>query len=216
MSSPPALLQDLRDRLARIERGQAGRAPPPIPLAAALDGHLPDGGLARGALHEVLASDPGAALGFCALLLGRAEGPVLWIAPRADAVWPPGLHRLGLGIDRLILAQYRKPEDGLWALEEALRCPALGGAVLQLARLDLIAARRLQLAAEAGGGLGLLLREGAEAGGAANAITRWRVAALPGQGTLWRLDLLRCRGGQPASWPVAWREGGLEAAAGMA
>ncbi|WBV44818.1 ImuA family protein [Pseudoroseomonas cervicalis] len=217
MPASPDQLAALRHRLARIERGLGEAPPPPLRLAPAIDRHLPEGGLARGALHEVTAADPGAALGFCALLLGRAGGTVLWIAPRPDALWPPGLRPLGLPVERLVLARYRQPQDGLWALEEALRSPALAGALLQIPSLPMLAARRLQLAAEAGGGIGLLLRDAAEAdpdspapGGAANALTRWHIASEPGGGTpCWRLRLLRCRGGRPAAWRVAAGPEGL-------
>ena len=166
-------------------------------------------------MHEVLAAEPGAAAGFCALLLARTGGTVLWIAAEPDA-WPPGLARFGLSPADLVLVQAPRPVDGLWAMEEALRCSGVSGALLVLRTLDLTAARRLQLAAESRrrarfppppgrGGI---------AGGASAALTRWRVGALPGTGGAgkhdlgdprWQLDLLRCRGGKPGSWQVVWR-----------
>jgi protein ImuA len=217
----PALLSALRARIARLDR--SGGALPEadgggIPLCEGIDAALPGGGgLSRAAVHEVLAAEPGAAAGFCALLLARAGGTVLWIAAEPDA-WPPGLARFGLSPADLVLVQAPRPVDGLWAMEEALRCPGVAGALLVLKGLDLTAARRLQLAAEAGGALGLLLRPDEEdsAGGASAALTRWRVGALPGTGgggagkhdlgdPRWQLDLLRCRGGKPGRWQVVWR-----------
>lgn len=217
----PALLSALRARIARLDRsgGAASAAEAGgsggIPLCEAIDAALPGGGgLSRAAVHEVLAAEPGAAAGFCALLLARAGGTVLWIAAEPDA-WPPGLARFGLSPADLVLVRAPRPVDGLWAMEEALRCSGVSGALLVLRTLDLTAARRLQLAAEAGGAVGLLLRpdDEEEAGGASAALTRWRVGALPGTGSAahdlgdprWRLDLLRCRGGRPASWQVVWR-----------
>ncbi|MCO6419956.1 hypothetical protein JYK14_27895 [Siccirubricoccus sp. KC 17139] len=208
----PALLAALRARLARLDR--SGLTSDAIPLCPAIDQSLPGGGLARAALHEVLAAEPGAAAGFCALLLARSRGNVLWIAPEPDA-WPPGLARFGLSPADLVLVQARRQVDGLWAMEEALRCPGVAGALLALpGEIDLTAARRLQLAAESGGGLGLLLRPDAEDGaaGATAALTRWRVGALAGTGSAhdlgdprWSLELLRCRGGRPQRWDVTWR-----------
>jgi protein ImuA len=216
----PALLSALRARIARLDRSSGaamdagGGGGAGIPLCAAIDAALPGGsGLSRAAVHEVLAAEPGAAAGFCALLLARAGGTVLWIAAEPDA-WPPGLARFGLSPADLVLVQAPRPVDGLWAMEEALRCPGVAGALLALRSLDLTAARRLQLAAEAGGAVGLLLRPDEEdAAGASAALTRWRVGALPGTGSAahdlgdprWRLDLLRCRGGKPGRWHVVWR-----------
>jgi len=211
MAAPAAVLDDLRTRLARIERGAPGHAPPSLSLSPLIDEHLPGGGLARGALHEVQAADPGAGLAFCALVLARTAGPVLWIAPRPDSVWAPGLFSLGLGPDRLLLAHYKAPADGLWAMEEALRCPALGGAVLELDRIDMTATRRLQLAAEGSLRIGLLLCPAA-AHGPSSAVTRWRVGSLPDAAAQprWQLDLLRCRARRPAAWQALWEKGELQ------
>ena len=60
--------------LRRLMPGIEGRRTP-LPLGlAAIDSHLPDGGLARGALHEVVPAAEGsiaAAFGFIAAILGR-------------------------------------------------------------------------------------------------------------------------------------------------
>ncbi len=210
----PALLSALRARIARLDRsGGAAEPGGSVSLCEAMDRRLPGGhGLPRAAVHEVLAAEPGAATGFCALVLARAGGTVLWIAAEPDA-WPPGLARFGLSPADLVLVQAPRPVDGLWAMEEGLRCPAVAGALLVLRDLDLTAARRLQLAAEAGGAIGLLLRPDTEEAGASAVLTRWRIGALAGTGRAahdlgdprWRLDLLRCRGGRPESWRVVWR-----------
>ncbi len=212
-----ALLAALRARIGRIERAGAHAAlarrdEATVPLAEAIDATLPGGGLARAALHEVLTGDSGAATGFAAMVLGRTGGPVLWIGPDPEA-WPPGLARFGLSPAQLILVQARRTTDALWAMEEALRCPAVTGALLALDEIDLTAARRLQLAAEAGGALGLLLRPNTDDPAPSATLTRWRVASLGGTGTAphqlgdprWQLDLLRCRGGTPQSWTTTWR-----------
>jgi len=208
-----AVVAALRARIARMSGGGGTRAEA-IPLAPAIDQALPGGGLARGGVHEVVAAEPGAAAGFCALLLARAaaggRGAVLWIAREPDA-WPPGLARFGLSPADLVLVQAPRPQDGLWAMEESLRCPGVAAALLDLSELDMTAARRLQLAAEAGGALGLLLRPESAAGATA-ALSRWRVEALASSGgghalgdPRWRLELQRCRGGRPGAWEVAWR-----------
>jgi protein ImuA len=226
-----AILAILRARMARLEgTGRAPQEAGPVPVCDDLP--LPGGGLARAAVHEVLAMAPGCGAAFCALLLARTGGTVLWIASGRDELlaWPPGLARCGSVPANLILVRAERWPDALWAMEEALRCPAVTGAVLALAwdanrqagdgRLDLTATRRLHLAAETGGALGLLLRPDTADPAPTAAVTRWRVRPLPtaeaGAGLnepRWQLELLRVRGGTPGgSWAVTWRaaEGRLD------
>ena len=202
-----AAFSALRARVARMERGAAANAGT-LSLSAEIDGALPGGGLARGALHEVLAADPGAAAAFCALILARATGSVVWISATPDA-WPPGLSTFGLDPADLVMVRAERPTDGLWAFEEALRSPAVTGAVLSLqgAPPDMVAGRRLQLAAEAGGGVGLLLLQDTERTQPSPARTRWRVGAAAAEDRerpCWDVTLLRCNGGRPGAWPVMW------------
>jgi protein ImuA len=147
---------------------------------------------------------------FAAILLARCGGQVLWITTEQESnlVWPPGLIPFGLAPERLILARAARWAEALWAMEEALRCSALGGAVLMAGAgqgLDLTATRRLHLAAEAGGIFGLLLRPDGVAGASA-ARTRWHIAPLASTNApRWRLALLRQRGGAPAGpWNIAF------------
>jgi protein ImuA len=211
------LLAGLRARIARLDRsGLAAEARATFPLSPELDAHLPWGGLPLAGLHEVLGEDPGASLGFATLLLGRAQAALpgrslLWIAPDPDA-YPPGLANLGLDAARLILVRAPRAADALWAAEEALRSPAIAAVLLLGPAPDLTAARRLQLAAETGGGIGLLLRETPEESGPGVALTRWRVspraagAATPHHlgDPAWEIRLLRARGGRPGAWLAEW------------
>src|SRR5215475_12202737 len=106
-------LQELRARLQALERG-GGTRPPLILGLPALDAAL-GGGLPLGCLHEVAgAPGDGAALGFCAALLGRlAEtGPVLWCQPQFD-LYAPGLAACGLDPARLIVVTVPRPADRL-------------------------------------------------------------------------------------------------------
>ena len=220
MSTPS--LDVLRDRIARIQgRGVArtGRLRFGVP---AIDGHLPGGGLATAALHEVagegLDVEYGAAGALLiAGLLARRQGTVFWVLERPD-LFAPGLAAVGLHPDRVVYA-----EAGchvLLVMEEALRHPGLAAVVGEVGRLNLTASRRLQLAAEASGVIAFALRRFRLASDPAlaepnAAATRWRVAPqpsppplphapdVPGLGPArWRLDLTRCRGGVPATWMV--------------
>ena len=209
-----AALAALRATLRRLEgpgRAAAGVVPTGFD---AIDRVLPDGGLARGALHEIVGegADRAAASGFVIrLLVGLVvQGPVLWCLADPE-LYGPGLQRLGLAPDRLILARTRRDADLLWAMEEGLKTPGLAAVLGEPQKLDLTASRRLQLAAESVGGLGLVLRP-ADGGKATAAVTRWRVASapsaapVPGEETprdfglmrgRWRVSLERCRGATP-------------------
>jgi protein ImuA len=190
---------------------------------SAIDDHLPGGGLAVGGLHEAMGSGAdiqhGAAAALLAAgILARLPGPVLWVLDQPD-LFAPALGAVGLHPDRVIYA--RAARAVLATMEEGLRHGGLAGVVGEVSgRLTLTASRRLQLAAERSGVTCFVLRRHRDHGEAAlaeptAALTRWRVAALPSPPPLahsprtpglarprWRLDLARCRGGEPASWIV--------------
>ncbi len=90
---------------------------------------------------------------------------VLWIAEdlslaESGAPYGPGLEQAGLAPERLITVAAARGRDVLWAMEEALRCRAVGLVIgeLRARDIDAVATRRLALAAAAGNSLGLLLR----------------------------------------------------------
>jgi protein ImuA len=190
---------------------------------AAVDAALPSGGLALGALHEIMGAgadeeDGAVAAAFAAALLARLSrrhgGSVLWCL-QSDDLYAPGLAAHGLPLERLVIARCRDDTDILWAMEEGLRSAALAAVLGEIGTLAPTAGRRLQLACEAGGVTGFVLRRWRTAGTAASqraapsaAVTRWRVVAAPSRNTgepglglpLWRVELVRCRGGAPATW----------------
>ena len=214
-----AVVDELRRLLPRLESAATTVRALPFGLAP-LDAHLPQGGLAVGALHEVAPhqhGDTAAAFGFLVALIARfapAARPMLFIAPShafAEHGRPHGhgLQRLGLDPARLILVETRNEKQALWAMEEALRSTvpaAIGGAV---AKLDLKASQRLQLAAGEAG-LPLLLLRPATTEDASAAATRWRIGAAEAardrfgliERTRWNVRLERCRNGRPGDWLV--------------
>lgn len=223
----PVGLQRLRARVAALEAAGLGPAGAPRGAAlakfgaAAIDRRLPWGGLPRGALHEVAAeslADAGAATGFAAALAGRfadaarfpSEGAVLWCEGRrtldAGGLYPPGLARFGIDPARLIVARPRNDAEALWTLEEGLRGRGPAVVVGEIETLSLTQSRRLQLAAAASGTPALVLLPRAEETSAA--LTRWQIAALPGDfpALCWRATLVRCRGGAPFTWEMEWRD----------
>lgn len=198
---------------------------------AAIDAHLPAGGLHPHGAHEVVArsyGDAPAALGFAAALAARRligltpedRRPVLWVRALGDVseygrLYGHGLARFGLTHERLLTVSLRKPQAVLWTIEEALRSRAVSMVVCDgdHDRFDLTATRRAMLAAQEGETPCLMVftrpRDGATA-----ARTRWQVtpapsipppfdATAPGN-PAWRLELTRSRGSRPGAWTVDW------------
>jgi protein ImuA len=177
------------------------------------------GGLMRGALHEVYARD-GAGFGFALALARRAAGTrrLLWIVQDYSAlehaqVSATGLAEFGIDPGRLLLFRAANATDALRAGADALSCPALGAAIIEIPGhpkvLDLTASRRLVLGAQTKGVTALVLRTEAEAEPSA-AQTRWFVtsAASP-KGDDWghpRFDaeLVRNRSGEIGHWMMEW------------
>ncbi|MEA2996846.1 MAG: protein ImuA [Alphaproteobacteria bacterium] len=213
-----AIVDELRRRLPRMESAAAVTRALPFGLAA-LDAHLPQGGLTVGALHEIAPQTPAdtpAAFGFLAALLARfmpPSRPLLLVASPAfaDHGHPHGhgLNRLGLDPARLILVETKAEKQALWAMEEALRSAVPAAVAGMVARLDLKSSQRLHLAAGAAG-LPLVLLRPAQAGEASAAATRWRVGAAEAArdrfGLItragWKVTLERCRNGRPGEWLV--------------
>jgi protein ImuA len=203
-----AALAQLRGLLAR----QAGwredvHAGLPFGLAA-LDSHLPNGGLACGALHEIVPTMQAAlpaAFGFVVAILARLSssyGDGLADSERTDAhchrtkrrivfVMPAhtlrqcgrlsghGLNSLGLDPRRAILVETAHWQDSLWALVEALRSTAPQAVAGMIDRLDLKTSQKLHLAA-ADAGLPLLLLRPSRTLESSAAATRWRIGAAAG------------------------------------
>lgn len=216
---PATDLQRLRGEIARLEARDPARLVGVLPFGvAALDARLPGGGLARAALHEVAGGGADVVHGtaaalFAAGVLARAGGPVLWCLTRPD-LFAPALQQAGLHPDRVIVVEAGDDTNVLACAEEGLRHGGLGGVVAEVAKLPMTASRRLQLAAEEGGTLGLALRrwrrpaEAADFGQPTAARTRWRVSALPsaplpvpGVGRArWLVELVRARAGGSADF----------------
>jgi len=217
-------LAALREEVRRVEQsGSVGDARPCLPFGIRqVDERLAGGGLAWG-LHEAAPatpspSDEAAATLFLAALaarfaIARGEGgQVLWALTRRD-LFAPGLAQAGLTPDRLLYAECRNDEEVLAVMEEGARHGSLAAMVGEVGRLAMASARRLQLAAEEGGGAALMLRRWRKAdmdplGLPSPALTRWRIgsapsASLPYDGigrACWQVALVRQRGGPPHDW----------------
>lgn len=186
----------------------------------ALDSRLPGGGLALGALHEVAGGGTGALDGaaaalFVAGIAARTNGKVLWCITRPD-LFAPAIAQAGLKPDRVIYVEAHDEKAVLSCFEEGLKHGGLGCVVGEVSHLSMTASRRLQLAAESCGTMGLALRrwrrqtEAADFGQPTAASTRWRVSALPsrplpvpGVGRhRWLVELIRARAGESADFEL--------------
>ncbi len=236
-------LARLAEQIARIEAGTSRRTKvlPPVPLqCAAIDAALPEGGLARGAVHEMMGPGhdgdqrgDGALMGFASVTLARLmhadehARPALWCMNRrlqqvggllSGLVYPPGLQMMGVPVERLLLAYTNNDADTLWAMEEALQSRAVSAVLGELSLFAPLAARRLQLAAQTHAGSALVLWPGKGGSAASFAESRWRLTSLPSAGDTiephWQVSLLRVRrSAVTGEWSVRWRGGELQATA---
>jgi hypothetical protein len=75
-----------------------------------------------------------------------------------ESFYPPAASRLGINLRRTLVIRTKQGKDALAALAQSLRCQAVGAVIGPWERLAARDFRRLQLAAEAGGGIAFLLR----------------------------------------------------------
>ena len=216
-------LATLRARIERIETHGAV-APDRIALGHGEADAALQGGLAKGALHEVFAEGRhgAAATGFMAGLTARvtARRPLVWVRQdfcevEAGSLSMHGLAELGLDPRALVTVRAFDVESALRTTADALACDALGAVVLEVwgeaRQLDLVASRKLTLAAQASGVTALLLRLAATPA-PSTAESRWivRAAHSPPRLEAWgapMLDtkLIRNRHGPNGHWIMEWK-----------
>jgi protein ImuA len=224
-------LAALRGSIERIETHADAIAPGRVMLGHADADAALQGGLAVGAVHEVFAEgrQSAAATGFIAGLAGRLglagraiarRRPLVWVRQdfteiESGAVSMSGLAELGLDPRLLVTVRAADIDTALRTAADALACDALGGVVLevwgQARQLDLVASRKLTLAAQMSGVTALLLRVGAEPQ-PSTAETRWivRAAHSPPSTSAWGApvfdaQLVRNRHGPVGQWIMEWK-----------
>jgi protein ImuA len=220
-------LAHLRGSIERIEAHGEAYRPDRMALGHADADATLQGGLVLGAMHEVFADagrQSAAATGFVAGLAGRASSrrPLVWVRQDFTEIESGALSMSGLaelGLDPRLVVTVRAPDvdTALRTAADALACDALGAVVLEVwgeaRQLDLVASRKLTLAAQASGVTGLMLRVAAEPQ-PSTAETRWIVrAAHSPPASLWSawgapvLDaqLVRNRHGPVGRWIMEWK-----------
>lgn len=163
--SPPRTkhqwLQELRRRLGAESEPHRRDNPSSLPRHRAfLQEFLPPQRVPEGMLVEWLSGHRGTGAATAAFLTARElqqQGQLLVVIDGKETFYPPAAQMLGLDLAEMIVVRPRSPADALWAWEQALR--AAGTTVIgHLERSPPQVLRRLKLAVEEGGGLGLLLR----------------------------------------------------------
>jgi len=221
-------LASLRGSIERIEAHGDAYSPRRVALGHADADKTLQGGLALGAIHEVFAEagrQSAAATGFVAGLAGRAAArrPLVWVRQdfteiESGALSMSGLAELGLDPRLLVTVRAADVEAALRTAADALACDALGAVVLevwgQARQLDLVASRKLTLAAQTSGVTGLVLRMAAEPQ-PSTAETRWIVrAAHSPPAASWSsawgapvfdAQLVRNRHGPVGRWIMEWK-----------
>jgi protein ImuA len=192
-----AKLEELLRTERRIWRGNSPA--PHLPVIATgfpeLDRLLPGGGWPLSAVTEIRVSGWG--IGELQLLLpamralNRQGRWLVWIAPPFEP-YAPALCRGGLDLGRVLVVKPKGPEADLWwSMEKLLRHPAAGMVMAWPSRIRTVLVRRLQLATEDGGTMGVLFhRETIDSTPAALRLT----LAPDGENGL-AVRLLKARGG---------------------
>jgi len=197
----PGELRRLTELLERASRGHRRAAAEQFSTGCPpLDRRLPRQGLARGSLVEWLADEPGAGATTLALIAARearrAHGGAVVVIDRARGFYPPAAAAWRLDLASTIVVHPRSEADERWAIDQSLRCQHVAAVLAWPRRIDDVTFRRLQLAAEASGAVGLLVRGAAALRGPSWADVRLLVSPRAARSGGWRLSvrILRCRG----------------------
>ena len=226
-SARTSALASLRGHIERIESQGGAHALRRAALGHAGADAVLQGGLATGAVHEVFCEggrQSAAATGFIAGLAARVapRRPLVWVRPdfaerETGALSMSGLAELGLDPRRLVTVRAPDVENALRTTADALACDAVGAVVLEIwgetQKLDLVASRKLTLAAQDADVTGFLLRIAASPM-PSTAETRWIVrASRSPPGSSWQgwgaplfdAELVRNRHGPLGRWIMEWK-----------
>src|SRR3984957_6899553 len=194
---------------ARVWRLKDASAAPTRPVwstgCSSLDARLPGGGWPTASLIEVLLDDIGLgevqlflpALVECQRRVGEGGGGgapwLVWIAPPHEP-YAPALAQQEIELERFLVVQPASATEALWAAEQALASGVCAAVFLWLKGTDDRWLRRLKLAAEEGGALGVLFRPERHRFESSPAVLR----LLLSQGEREpHLSLLKVQGGRP-------------------
>jgi hypothetical protein len=209
MRPTSAILQDLAERIRAIESSR--RSPTRTLQTSLLAPLLAGGDLPAGSLVELLPAADGAGAWTLALLLARdacAFRRALVIIDAQGWFYPPAASKLGIDLEHTIIVRPARRSEIRIALDQSLRCLAVGAVLAVCDQLRGVESQRVKWAAEAGDGLGLLVhlpsppikggRKGTDVRGPSFADLRLVVAPFASDDTLRRVrvEAVRWRGGK--------------------
>ncbi len=188
--------------LARLCRSGRDTSAMPVSQSSGwseLDNVLPSGGWPAGIIVELMPVATGIGeLRFVLPTLARLSRTEQYVALVSPPYIPfaPALVQHGIALERLVVIDTGENEETLWAFEQTLRCKSFGAVLAWCSTARDREVRRLQLAAESGGGVGFLYRPLSAALEPSPAAIRLRLQANE-QGLL--VDVLKCRGARSGS-----------------
>lgn len=199
-SSTADVVRGLRERVREMEVTHRPASAVVARTGTSFDDLFPDGGPAWGTLIEWLTVAGGGGMTLALAVAARVmqSGGTLVVLDPDRTFYPPAAAFFDLPLQRMIVVRPEAPADALWALEVALRSQAASVVIAPIGRLGDRAYRRLQLAVEAGGGLGFLLRPAELQRELSWAAARLLVAPIPGSNLdVWRfsVEAFRARAG---------------------
>ena len=197
-----------------------------------IDSVLHDGGLSSGVVHqwsfdsEVTSQQKktwyAPAFVVSSLVAGIVKGNtlpqkhlVVWVGPK---VWPTPhlLEVVCAGVDKnqwsiekqALFLDANNKDKILWSTIQLLRSPAVLAVIVDGTRMNLIATRRIQLAAQKSGAFCFLMRPPWEMEVSSCAQTKWCVRPSAGSEQMrWALELYSAKGlPAPVSWELEWQE----------
>ncbi len=161
--SKPDIIKQLSAKIRQLERPQSkadSEFHETVTGIDAFDALLPAGGLTGGTMIEWLSPQGGGGSTLATILAARilTKNSKLVVIDSQGEFYPPALMRFGISLQQIVVVRPNHIGQALWAFEQSLRC---SGVTITMAWIDHITDqtfRRLQLATEAGGGVGFLIR----------------------------------------------------------
>lgn len=197
----------------------------------AIDTQFPLSGLPTGTIHEWFSAQHTPPCSIFALLAGNALRQshadlskfVVWIG---RDIWPTpylleqtmyitvqeGARSVSKSlISNCLFIDPPNEKLKLWALELALRSPAVSVAIASCKKLSFATTRKLSLLARKSQALALLFCDAKSLRAPSSAFSRWHIETVSSASTTpcFRIQLLKCKGAQPriSSWVVELQEG---------